>query len=310
MTLIAYKSFSFKPETQLIIQQANEIIEDYNRQGYTLTLRQLYYQFVAKGLIENTMNSYKRLGSIVTDGRYAGEISWTSIEDNHRESAVAEYVNESEQRVFEGIEYHLSLDFWARQDSYVEVWVEKDALLGVVSKACKRWKVPHMACKGYLSASEAWRAAQRFEEASQDGKQCYLIHLGDHDPSGIDMTRDNGDRLELFLEETCGAGTVDVRRIALNMDQVKQYGPPPNPAKITDSRAEGYIKRFGGESWELDALEPRVLDDLVDKTVRQFIDEDTWKDTKIEQTEKREVLAALEDHWDVLRERLVELMNE
>lgn len=307
MTFITYQSFNFKEETSAIIAQANGIIETYESQGYTLTLRQLYYQFVARGLLENSDRSYKRLGGIITDGRLSGDISWTAIEDNHRASAASAFVQPSEDEVVNGLEYHLALDFWEPQENYVEIWVEKDALLGVVSKAADRWKVPSMACKGYMSASEAWRAGERFKEQSESGKHCYLIHLGDHDPSGIDMTRDNGARLDMFA----GAGVVEVRRIALNMDQVKQYSPPPNPAKITDSRATGYIKTFGNKSWELDALEPLVLDKLIDSEIRQLIDEDEWARVKTEQKEKREVLAAVADYWNEgLRKKLVEMMDE
>lgn len=305
--LITYQSFNFKGETLNIIEKANEIIENYKSQGYTLTLRQLYYQFVAKALLENSDRSYKRLGSIITDARLGGEISWYAIEDNHRSTAAPHFVQESEDEVLDGIEYHLALDFWAPQENYLEIWVEKDALLGVVNKAAERWKVPTMACKGYMSASEAWRAGQRFKEQSENGKSCFLIHLGDHDPSGIDMTRDNGARLDMFA----GEGVVEVRRIALNMDQVQKYAPPPNPAKITDSRATGYIKKFGGKSWELDALEPSVLDKLIDTEIRKLVDADEWARVRTEQKEKRDVLGALSEHWGAgLRDKLVEMMGE
>lgn len=310
MTLIAYKDFKFKADTLKIIEQANAIITDYNRQGYVLTLRQLYYQFVAAALIENSQQSYKRLGSIITDGRLGGLISWDAIEDNHRTSAAASYVQEDEREVLSGIQYQLALDFWAGQEYYLEIWVEKDALLGVVSKAAEKWKVPHMACKGYLSASESWRAAQRFEEQLGNGKQCVLIHLGDHDPSGIDMTRDNGDRLDLFLRADIGDRPVDVQRIALNMDQVTLYNPPSNPAKVDDSRAKDYIKKFGKESWELDALKPSIIEKLIDDKIRDYIDESAWKATKDLQRDKRSILAAVHGHWDDLRERVIELMEE
>src|SRR5262249_33779053 len=123
---------------------------------------------------------------------------------------------------------------WANQPYYVEVWVEKDALVGIVGRTAERWQVPYFACRGYTSQSELWGAAQRLIRKEQAGKRTVIIHLGDHDPSGVDMTRDTRERLELFGSEAL------VRRIALNMDRVEQYDPPPNPAKFTDSRVEGY----------------------------------------------------------------------
>jgi hypothetical protein len=109
------------------------------------------------------------------------------------------------------------------------------------------------------------------------------------------MTRDNEDRVRLF---SFGEANVEVRRIALNMDQVDQYAPPPNPAKVTDSRAVEYIARFGHTSWELDALEPSVLDKLIDDEIMSLVDPEIWAATEEEETERREILAKLHEHWD------------
>lgn len=299
---IPYKSFNFKEETVALIEQAVNFIDDYERQGYTLTLRQLYYKFVSSDLIENTEKSYKRLGSIITDARLAGMISWTSIEDRNRTCRTYAF-DDDPQEALNGIEYQIALDFWERQEYYVEAWVEKDALVGVLERPCLLYQVPFMACKGYLSASEAWRAGQRFAKAANNGKKCVLIHLGDHDPSGIDMTRDNSDRLDLFASEAY----VDVRRLALNMPQIETHKPPPNPAKITDSRADGYIKKYGRSSWELDALEPSMIDKLVTKEIKKLIDPDIWAECQQEQDEKRALLEKIYDRWDDVRPFLEKL---
>jgi hypothetical protein len=111
------------------------------------------------------------------------------------------------------------------------------------------------------------------EAYRQMGQEPLIIHLGDHDPSGIDMTRDNRDRLGMFAQHN-----VEVIRLALNMDQVEQYTPPPNPAKTTDSRAKDYIAAYGTSSWELDALEPRVINELLHTTIRGCIDAEEWEE--------------------------------
>lgn len=306
MTYITYKNFSFKAETMDIIEKANEVIGAYQAQGYSLTLRQLYYQFVSRNWLENTERSYKRLGSIITDARLAGEISWSAINDEHRDSAHRPDANEDEREALYGIDSFISLDMWARQGKYVEVWVEKVALHSIVSNACIRYRVPNMACKGYLSATEAWLAGQRFKQARAEGLDCYLLHLGDHDPSGMDMTRDNAERVELFSH----GAYVDVRRLALNMDQVQQYNPPPNPAKLTDSRGTGYVKKFGTKSWELDALEPKVIEQLIKSEIESLIDGKVWDATRNEEAEKREILVGLYDHWDDVRPFVQNLMDE
>ncbi|KKK48671.1 hypothetical protein LCGC14_3142790, partial [marine sediment metagenome] len=149
--------------------------------------------------------------------------------------------------------------------------------------------VDYFACKGYISQSEMYRAAQR----TFDNQDHVIIHLGDHDPSGIDMTRDISDRFGVF-EST----NYQVIRIALNMDQVEHYGPPPNPAKITDSRYGDYIAKYGPSSWELDALDPDVLVELITATVEKYIDPDQWEEDKARIDARRSQLALVSKHWD------------
>lgn len=293
-----YKEWNPNQNSINLVSIANDIINEYQAAGYVLTLRQLYYQFVARDIIENTERSYKNLGSVITRARMAGLLSWEAIEDRNREYN-SFWTDEDELNPIRDLPRYIRYDQWARQDTYIEVWVEKEALGNVVERACKPLLVPHMACKGYLSASEAWRAGMRFEEKIDEGKNCVLIHLGDHDPSGIDMTRDNADRLELFA----GQG-IEVTRIALNMDQVEQYNPPTNPAKITDSRAKEYIRRYGRKSWELDALEPAVLERLITNEIEQYIDSELWDEVDNQEAETCDLLRKVYDRWDDVRELL------
>lgn len=295
-----FKEWNPNSKSAELVSIAENIINEYQAAGYILTLRQLYYQFVARDIIVNSERSYKNLGNVITKARMSGMISWEAIEDRNREHHRFWY-EEDEREVLNGIEYQLRMDRWARQSTYIEVWVEKEALGNVVSRACNPLLVPHMACKGYLSASEAWRAGKRFEKKIDEGKNCILIHLGDHDPSGIDMTRDNSERANLFSYSDQG---VEVRRIALNMDQVDEYSPPPNPAKVTDSRAKDYISQYGRTSWELDALEPQVIEQLITDEVEQYIDPDLWDEIENEQYNKREVLAKLYRNWDHIKNQL------
>jgi hypothetical protein len=158
--------------------------------------------------------------------------------------------------------------------------------------------MPYMACKGYLSASEAWRAGRRFEEAITRGKKPVLFHLGDHDPSGLDMTRDNGVRLEMFARMG-----VEVRRLALNMDQIEELGDkiPPNPAKQTDIRFAGYQAQFGDSSWELDALHPKAIDDILDEAIQSVLDPDVYAETLEREREERFPLMLLGKRWEEVR---------
>lgn len=269
MPKISYSGKRFSAAHVLIIERANRIIEDYQRQGYDLTLRQLYYQFVARDLIPNKQTEYKRLGSIINNGRLAGAIDWEALVDRTRNlKGNAHWANPDS--VVKSAAASYRLDKWADQAYRVEVWVEKEALAGVVERVARRLDLDYFSCRGYVSQSEMWRAAQRHLGYEEEGQSVVVLHLGDHDPSGIDMSRDVSDRLELF-----GAST-DVRRIALNRDQIDEYDPPPNPAKLSDSRASGYVELHGYESWELDALDPSTLAELIEDETALFRDESRY----------------------------------
>jgi len=275
MSKISYVEKRFFGSSLKIIEQANAIIADYSTQGYELTLRQLYYQFVSKDLIANNQKEYKRLGSIINDARLAGRIDWDAIVDRTRNLMSLNHWS-SPAEIIECSARGYRIDKWEGQPHRIEVWIEKDALAGVAERACNALQVPYFSCRGYTSQSEMHSAAMRLKDYADNDQEPIIIHLGDHDPSGIDMTRDITDRLDLFM------GGMTVNRIALNMDQVMKHKPPPNPAKITDSRAEGYIKIHGQKSWELDALSPKILDTLIRKTILSYRDEDLWE-AKVDQ---------------------------
>jgi hypothetical protein len=125
-------------------------------------------------------------------------------------------------------------------------------------------------------------------------QQTVILHLGDHDPSGVDMTRDIQDRLELLSDRA----PIEVRRIALTMEQVRRYNPPPNPAKITDSRSASYIDKYGDKSWELDALEPRVLVALIKENVISIRDNKMYQEAYNKQENGRKSLITAAKKWD------------
>lgn len=265
---------SFYQRSLTMIDQANAIIREYQAQGFTLTLRQLYYQFVARDLLPNKQRSYDNLGNLISDARLAGLIDWDAIEDRTRFLRGHRTYNSPSQAVDE-LAQQYRIDMWRDQSIRVEVWIEKDALLGVIERICSEYDVNYFACRGYASQSELYAAGQRMKRRWLHEQQTTLVlHLGDHDPSGIDMTRDNEDRLLMFS----GHASIEVHRIALNMDQVEQYDPPPNPTKLTDSRSNEYIERFGEECWELDALSPKVIEDVLREHIVGAIDERIWNE--------------------------------
>jgi len=262
----------FNRRSEGLIEFANQVIEEYQAEGFDLTLRQLYYQMVARDVIPNSVQSYNNFGNLISDARLAGLVDWLAIEDRTRNLRKNAHWT-SPREILNACASQFAIDKWANQDYRVEVWIEKDALVGVISGVCSELDVPYFACRGYNSQSEMWRAAKRLEGYEKEGQTTVILHLGDHDPSGMDMTRDIEERLRLFM------GGTEVERLALNMDQVKKHKPPPNPAKIADPRAGVYITRFGQSSWELDALEPREIARLITQATLSYRDEDKWAES-------------------------------
>lgn len=288
-----YISKKFAAKSLDFIETANAIIAEYQGQGYDLTLRQLYYQMVARDIIPNNVKSYNNLGSLISDARLAGLIDWLAIVDRTRNLRANGHWD-SPAAIVKACAQQFEIDKWADQPYRIECWVEKDALVGVLERVCTELDVPYFACRGYTSQSEMWLAGQRFQRYVRDGQTPLILHLGDHDPSGIDMTRDIFDRLELFM------GGLKVERLALNFDQVEEHNPPPNPAKMTDSRAESYVARFGDESWELDALDPKTISGLISDAVFEYRDVDLWDEAV---SREREMRARLEKVAKTLQRR-------
>lgn len=281
------------PDTLEIINRMNKIIEEYEVQGFVMTVRQVFYQMVARGYVENSGRMYSRIQGALNTGRMQGLVSWTALEDRGRNLRGLN-VYGSVADVLRAAEGDFRLDLWREQQWRPEVWIEKEALVGVIGGICSRLRVDFFACRGYNSQSEQWRAGRRFASRVQKGQRPIVFHLGDHDPSGIDMTRDNRDRLAMF------AGVpVTVHRLALNMPQVEEHRPPPNPAKLTDSRAEDYIRRYGEESWELDALDPRYISDLIEQAILRVRDPHLWNAALNRENEQRARLQRIIEETDL-----------
>lgn len=300
MPYITYIRKRFSSDSQALIDLADQICRQYQAQGYELTLRQLYYQMVSRNHIPNTDKSYKRLGSIINDARLAGEIDWDHINDRTRhERRVSSW--DSPSQIIDASASQFKRDLWQTSGQPMQpfVWVEKDALIDVVARACNPLHVPHFSCRGYVSQSEMWRSGRRMADLIEAGIEPVVFHLGDHDPSGIDMTRDITERLGLFAGQS-----VEVNRIALTMTQINQYQPPPNPAKVSDSRALAYIDQYGTQSWELDALEPSVIVDLITRHVKTCIaDQQAWDEVIDEDRSTRARMGDVAERWNEIYHR-------
>ncbi|RNJ77605.1 MAG: hypothetical protein EB828_00630 [Nitrosopumilus sp. D6] len=269
MAKIRYSDLSMHRATMTLLDSMTPIIESYEERGYRMTVRQLYYQLVARLIVTNTMSSYQKVSKIVTQGRMQGMIDWDIIVDRVR---VPMMPNEfySMSSFVDAIKNSYRSYRWEDQNHYVEVMVEKEALAGILEPITRKYHASLLVNKGYASASAIHEVAMRMQKQEEAGKICHILYMGDHDPSGIDMVRDIESRLHIF------GCSPKVERLALTMDQIKQYKLPPNPAKKSDPRSKLYYEKYGSESWELDALDPEVLSDVLEDGIQEYMDIDLY----------------------------------
>ncbi len=277
---------NMRPATRELLGQILEVVENYGEQGYRLTLRQLYYQLVAASIIPNEQRQYSKLSKILTDARMCGMVDWDIIEDRIRVPQRPPQWD-SVSDILGACADQYRCDRHSDQKNYVEVWVEKDALSGVLLPVTQEYHVNLMVNRGYSSVSAMHDAALRFMNTYHTDDEMYILYLGDHDPSGLDMVRDIAARMDRFDIH------LTVRPIALTMDQIEQHNPPPNPAKVTDPRARDYIARHGHTSWELDALQPAVLHGLLRTHLEELIDMDQYNE-RVEQ--EREQVSLIREY--------------
>lgn len=289
-----------------VLDHANEIAQEFARDGMDITLRQLYYQFVARGLCLSGQKAYKRIGDVVTEARYTGDFPLELLVDRGRDIHMGDYTRHDidvEQAladsggIIRGVpDLTLNTDRWYGQPVFVSVWVEKQALEGVFSSVCTELGVSWFACKGYPSVSALWQWLKRAAEVTSGKAQnrrfywpggatiterhqgcaerAVVLYFGDHDPDGWEIPRSAERNLRSLMELRDIDLDLTFKRIGLNMNQIIQYNPPPFEAKITSARYRGYVDEHStNDAWELDALNPRVLRDLIRKEVGAQFDQ-------------------------------------
>lgn len=284
-----FRGTSLNAKSMGHLNKVNEIIEDYQEQGYKLTLRQLYYQLVTKNVIENHDREYKKLSRVLTEGRMAGLVDWDAIEDRLRRPQNVYTVSDIPDALNDTYNQY-RLNRQAGQPVHIEVWVEKDAISSVLKRVTQKYGVNILVNRGYGSVTAIKDAYDRFKWRVGDGKDVTILYLGDHDPSGLDMIRDINKRVCEMLEYDGYESNFEIVPIALTMEQIRKYNPPPNPAKITDTRSPAYIEEFGKVSWEVDALPPEVLNKLLDSEILKLLDKTKYdRIVSRERKEKAEI---------------------
>jgi hypothetical protein len=244
-----------------------------------MTVRQVFYQAVSRGVVEKTETEYKgTVMRLLKEMRLEDELAWSWIADNTRWMRKPTTFSGTEEALKRTAKFYRR-DLWADGDYYVEVWLEKEALAGVLVDVTDEYDVPLMVSRGYSSLSYLHSAAETIGEKD---KPAYIYYFGDHDPSGVDIPRN----IQARLEEFAPWAEITFEVMAVTPDQIEQWELPTRPTKRTDSRSKG----FAGESVELDAISPDDLRDLCRDCIEQHIDHRRLEVLKVAEQSERDVL--------------------
>ena len=246
-----------------------------------MTVRQVFYRLVSLGVIDKTEAEYKTtVCRLLADMRRKGDIPYRWIADNTRWMRKPTTYSNLEQAAQETAQFYRRR-LWDDQEVYVEVWLEKDALSGVLYPITAKYDVPLMVTRGYPSLSFLYSAA---EGILDEDKPTFLYYIGDHDPSGVHIPQ----KVESDLREMAAGAEIHFERIAVNVDQIEALNLPTRPTKKTDTRS----KTFKGASVEADAIPPADLRAIVEEAITQHIDQEVLNITMVAERSEREIAKA------------------
>lgn len=279
------------------IDRALGLVKEYNSQDIRPTVRQIHYKLASEqvGGYENTEACYKSLSKRLVDVRRKGLISWDSISDHVRYRLWTRpkvgLVPNTEEIIQTAVE-DLGEDPWKEMGKRVVIWLEKEALAEFVYDAIGGYYVPLAISRGYSS----WTFIHENIDLVNDGVDLKVFSLGDHDPSGLDIERFTQRAMKYFNEK------FEFKRIALTYEQVCKYNLLPHPTKKAVSRRGDYITKYGDRCWELNALEPEVLQHIIKEAVESEIKPDVWnkvirKNKELQKNVREELTRKLKG-WD------------
>lgn len=264
------------------VQAVRQALYDTLAADHPMTVRQVFYRLVSTGVIDKTESEYNStVGRLLTDMRVGGQIPFGWVADNTRWMR--------KPRTFDSLEdalhataatYRRSL--WTHADAYVEVWLEKDALAGVLLEETAPYDVPLMVTRGYASLSYLHEAAETIQAV---GKPTFIYYCGDHDPSGLDIPR----QVERRLREFAPDAEINFQRVAVTPEQIEAFALPTRPTKGTDTRARNFV----GESVEVDAIPPHDLRAIVRACIERHVDSEALRILQVAESSERSLLRDL-----------------
>ncbi len=289
-----YKSSAGKTRTDwdLAINTAIAYIEELNSKGIKPTLRHVYYRMAFKEqLISQTRHGYSYLDAKLVDARKSGLLPVDSLSDRSRYVEFSSPEGKSEdiiQQFLDELPAKVGFNPWDESDTYVEVWLEKDALVDLIGPVTRKYMVPLAPQRGYSGLSYVYEGVQRIKEMEDQGKKTVILSLGDHDPSGDDIYEKLKEAMREFGLHTT------VVRLALTDEQIAEYNLPAAPAKESDPRYHRYLeKHHSSKVYELDAMDPQILREIMEEGIKKYVDPNIWERVKGKSSKERERAKAI-----------------
>jgi len=267
--------------TKAEVEQRRESLLDIVSEMQPMTVRQVFYQATVRSIIEKTEAGYTKVQTDLALMRRAGELPYEWLADNTRWQRKPRTFNSVEEALKQTAQLYRK-NLWASADAYVEIWLEKDALAGVVWPVTAAYDVPLMVARGYASLSFLHTAAEFINDLTVPA---YIYHLGDYDPSGVNAA----EKIEQTLRELAPYAEIYFVRIAVTPGQIQEWNLPTRPTKASDTRA----KNFGEISVELDAIEPEVLRTIVEAAIELHLPSEQLEVLKAAEESERELITSL-----------------
>jgi hypothetical protein len=249
--------------------------------GRPMTVRQVFYQATVRGLVEKAESGYGKVHTDLTVMRRTGQLPYDWLADNTRWQRKPRTFNSVEEALKATAAFYRK-SLWTDADAYVEIWLEKDALAGVIYPVTSMYDVPLMVARGYASLSFLHTAAEAINDLAVPA---HIYHCGDFDPSGVNA----GEKIEETLRELAPDAEIYFERIAVTLGQITAWALPTRPTKASDTRS----KNFGSISVELDAIEPNQLRAIVQAAIEQHLPQEQFEILKAAEESERDLITRL-----------------
>jgi hypothetical protein len=244
---------------------------------------------VSKGIIANTISSYKRLSRILSNARKDGIIPFGAIVDRTR-IPIKEPTWNGLKSYLKEIKTKYKKTKWKNQKNYVEIWLEKDSLRDIFAPITQYYDVHLVIGRGYPSLTVLYEAAERFKNIN---KPIWILYFGDHDPTGVDIHRSIKENL--IKHFGIKRKNLHLRKVAITLRQIKKFNLPPSPTKSTDLRTKKFLQKYGNSCVELDALPREVLEEELKKNIEKFLNNKKFKKRlKVEEKEVKKLKELIE----------------